>query len=213
MTGHLETATDEELVAAVVAGDEAAFEQLVHRYSGRIYGIALGMLRSEQDARDVVQETFLNLHRKADSFRGDASFRTWICRVGTNNALMKLRRRRRKPETSLEIEDPEGGPGERRERDVVDLRPLADKLHDDAELGQHIRRAVDALPDKYREVLLLADYQELRMKEIADALDITIPNVKTRLHRARLQVRAQLHAYLSGAQAAGTGGPGRHRSE
>lgn len=190
--------TDELLVERVLAGDEAAFALLVHRHSGRLYAIAVGMVRNEQDARDVVQETFLNVHRKLDSFRGDASFKTWICRIATNNALMKLRRRRRKPETSLVLGDPGLPEDQGRERDVVDLRPLADKVHEDRELGQQIRQAVEALPDQYREVLLLADYQHMSMREIAEALDLTVPNVKTRLHRARLHVRASLQAYLAG---------------
>lgn len=190
--------SDEALVERVRSGDEAAFAVLVHRYSGRIHAIAMGMVRHEQDARDVVQETFLSVHRKLDGFRGDASFKTWICRIATNNALMKLRRRRRKPETSLvtqDAEQPQDGP---RERDVVDLRPLADQVHENRELGAQIRRAVGELPDSYREILILADYQHLSMKEIADALDLSVPNVKTRLHRARLQVRTSLQQYLSG---------------
>ncbi len=190
--------SDEDLCQAVLAGNEDAFAVLVHRHSGRLFGIAVSMLRNEQDARDVVQETFLNVHRKLDGFRGDASFKTWVSRIATNNALMKLRRRRRKPETSLELNDPKNPDEDSRERDVVDLRPLADQVHANRELGQQIRRAVDELPDNYREVLILADFHHMSMKEIGDALDLTVPNVKTRLHRARLQVRASLKAYLAG---------------
>ncbi len=198
MDASLPLATDEALITAIQAGDDAAFAVLVHRYSGRLYAIGISMLRNEQDARDVVQETFLNVHRKLDSFRGESSFKTWICRIATNNALMKLRRRRRKPETSLQIKDPSKPDDEARDRDVVDLRPLADKVHEDRELGSQIRAAVDALPEKYQEVLILADFQHMSMKDIADTLDLTVPNVKTRLHRARLQVRAALRDYLAG---------------
>ncbi|NOY27921.1 MAG: sigma-70 family RNA polymerase sigma factor [Oligoflexia bacterium] len=194
----LDKLADLELVDRVQHDDPQAFAILVHRYSGRLYGIAMGMVRNEQDARDVVQETFLNVHRKLDGFRGDASFKTWICRIATNNALMKLRRRRRKPETSLEINDPSRPEEEPRERDVVDIRPLADKVHENRELGRQIRLAVDALPEKYREVLLLADYQHMSMRDIGDTLDLTIPNVKTRLHRARMAVRKALRDYVAG---------------
>jgi len=197
-TSPLEKLSDLELVDRVQHDDPRAFALLVHRYSGRLYGIAMSMVRNEQDARDVVQETFLNVHRKLDGFRGEASFKTWICRIATNNALMKLRRRRRKPETSLEISDPKQ-PGEGpRQRDVVDIRPLADKVHENRELGRQIRAAVEALPEQYREVLLLADYQHMSMKDIGEALDLTIPNVKTRLHRARLAVRHSLRTYVAG---------------
>lgn len=197
-TATLAQLSDLELVDQAQHGNEDAFAVLVHRHSGRLYGIAIGMVRNEQDARDIVQETFLNVHRKLDGFRGEASFKTWICRIATNNALMKLRRRRRKPETSLQLKDP-GRPGEEpRERDVVDLRPLADKVHENRELGEQIRQAVAALPDRYREVLLLADFQHMSMKEIADTLDLSVPNVKTRLHRARLAVRRSLKDYVAG---------------
>ncbi|MCB9778078.1 MAG: sigma-70 family RNA polymerase sigma factor [Alphaproteobacteria bacterium] len=195
----LEDREDEDLVLLLRDQDcPQAFAVLVHRHSGRLYAIAMGMVRNEQDARDCVQETFLAVHRKLDGFRGDASFKTWVSRITTNNALMKLRRRRRKPETSLMVVDPEAPEEGPKERDVADLRPLADQVHENRELGDEIRRAVDALPDKYREVLILADYQHLSMKDIADTLGLTVPNVKTRLHRARLAVRDELKAYVAG---------------
>ena len=134
---------------------------LVHRYSAKVYSIGLGMLRNEQDARDVVPETFLNVHRRLDSFRGDAALSSWIGRIATNNALMKLRRRRRKPETSLEVSDPGGDPDERRERRIVDHRPHSDQISLNHELGVQIRQAVDNRPDRYREVIVLADYREV----------------------------------------------------
>ena len=200
--------SDEALVALARgedggAPDSSAFAALVHRYSGRLYGLAQGMLRNEQDARDVVQETFLQVHRRLDGFRGEASFKTWLFRIATNGALMKLRRRRRKPETTLELPeldaaDPTSAAGRSAPRELSDPRPLADQVHEQAELGARIRAAVDALPEGYRQVLILADYQHLSMQEIARALELTVPNVKTRLHRARLAVRATLQEYLAG---------------
>jgi RNA polymerase sigma-70 factor (ECF subfamily) len=191
---------DAALIARIEAGEPGAFAELVHLYSGKVYSIGISMLRNEQDARDVVQETFLNVHRRIDTFRGDAALSSWIGRIATNNALMKLRTRRRKPETSLEIKVSNGGAEETVERVIVDKTPISDQLALDRELGERIRAAVDELPDKYREVLVLADYRELSMKQIADALDISIPNVKTRLHRARLAVRETLAAYLAGRE-------------
>ncbi len=191
-------AADRALLDRIEAGDPAAFPELVHRYSPKVYSIGRAMLRNEQDARDVVQETFLNVHRRLDSFRGEAALGSWIGRIATNNALMKLRTRRRKPETSLELELGGRDGSERRDRDIVDPQPRSDAQAVNRELGERIRAAVDTLRPKYREVLVLADYQELSMKEIAEALDLTVPNVKTRLHRARLAVREQLAAYLAG---------------
>ena len=189
---------DDALVTRLKAGDNAAFTALVHRYSGRVYGIGLSMLRNEQDARDVVQDTFLNVYRRIDSFRGEAPFKSWLGRIATHNALMKLRTRRRKPEVPLQIRSPNFNDDGQHERDIVDFSPLADKISESRELGQRIRETVDGLPDKYRTVLVLADYQQLSMKQIAELLDLTVPNVKTRLHRARLAVRESLADYLSG---------------
>ncbi len=189
---------DDALVARLKAGDDTAFTVLVHRHSGRVYGIGLSMLRNEQDARDVVQDTFLNVYRRIDSFRGEAPFKSWLGRIATNNALMKLRTRRRKPEVSLQIRSPKFNDDGQHERDIVDFSPLADKISESRELGQRIRETVERLPDKYRTVLVLADYQQLSMKQIAELLDLTVPNVKTRLHRARLAVRESLADYLSG---------------
>jgi RNA polymerase sigma-70 factor, ECF subfamily len=187
----------DDLLDRLRAGDEAAFASLVHRHSGKVYAIGMSMLRNEQDARDVLQETFLNVYRRIGTFRGEASIGSWIARIATNNSLMKLRTRRRKPEASLDVKVPGGG-GETREREITDFSPLADEVSENKELGRRIRAAVDALPDNYRTVLVLADYREMPMRDIAEALDLTVPNVKTRLHRARLAVRQSLAAYLAG---------------
>lgn len=189
--------TDEDLVERIRAGESALFAEIVKRHTGRAYAIGLSMLRNEQDARDVVQETFLNAYRRLDSFRGDAPLGGWLARIATNNALMKLRTRRRKPESPLEIKGPDFDGSGAHERQIVDWRPIAEQNALDAELGQRIRAAVDELPEKYRTVLLLADYREMSMKQIAAALDLTVPNVKTRLHRARLSVRNALSVYLA----------------
>ncbi len=189
---------DQVLVSRILAKEAGAFAELVRLYSAKVYSIGIAMLRSEQDARDVVQETFLNVHRRLDTFRGDAALSSWIGRIATNNSLMKLRTRRRKPETSLDIELKSSDGVERRQREIVDPAALADENAEHRELGQRIRAAVDALSPPYREVIVLADYSEMSMKDIASALDLTVPNVKTRLHRARLSVRAALADYLAG---------------
>jgi RNA polymerase sigma-70 factor (ECF subfamily) len=191
-------ATDEALLAALRAGDAGAFDTLAERYAGRIEGLARSVLKNEQDAQDVVQDTFLSLHRHLDGYRGDAPFWPWLRRIAANHALMRLRRRRRKPETSLEIERPTFDADGAHTREIRDVAPLAEQVHQDAELGARIRAAVEGLPEAYRLVLVLADYEDRSMQEIAAALDLTIPNVKTRLHRARLAVREALERYLAG---------------
>ncbi len=186
-------ADDRALLRAVQGGDREAFARLVELHSARAYSVGMSMLRNEQDARDIVQQTFLNVWRSIADFRGEASLASWIGRIATNNALMRLRTRRRKPEEPL----PELGP-DRPEHPVVDWAPIADKLHENAELGLQIQRAVAELPEPYRLVVVMADYQEMSMREIADALEISVPNVKTRLHRARLALRQALLDYVHG---------------
>jgi RNA polymerase sigma-70 factor (ECF subfamily) len=192
--------TDLHLVELTLAGSHEAFEVLVHRYACAIHGLAASMLRSEVEAQDVVQETFLAAFRKLESFSRSSPFRAWLYRIATNACLMRLRSRRRRPEVSLQLRSPGFDEEDHHERPVVDWSPLADKLLQDRELGERIRGEVERLPEKYRAVLVLADYHHLSMRDIALSLDLTVPNVKTRLHRARLSVREGLDAYLAGVE-------------
>ncbi len=189
---------DLDLVDLAQAGDNAAFEVLVRRYSGRVHAIGLSMMREDAAARDITQEAFLSAWRKLHTFRQQASFRAWLFRIATNACLMKMRYHRRRPEVPLTIRGPGFSDDGEHERPVVDWSPLADKLMEDHELGNRIRSTIAELPDKYRMVIVLADYQHLSMREIGDALDLSISNVKTRLHRARLAVREELSDYLAG---------------
>jgi RNA polymerase sigma factor (sigma-70 family) len=145
------------------------------------------------------------MHRHLDGYRGDAPFWPWLRRIAANHALMRLRRRRRKPETSLEIERPTFDADGAHTREIKDISPLADQIRQDAELGARIREAIQALPEAYRIVLVLADYEDRSMQEIASTLDLTVPNVKTRIHRARSPCAGP--SYLSGRRlTAGSGG-------
>lgn len=188
---------DAVLVTRIHSGDMAAFELLVERYQDRVYGLALGMLRDDTDAQDVVQDTFLNVFRKLDTFRGDSAFSSWLYRIAANNAMMRLRSRRRAPTISLEDNLPQLDGEGHFMVPVEDWTRRVDHVMENRELGEHIKTAVAKLPEKYRIVFLLSDIDELSMKEVGDILDLTIPNVKTRLHRARLFIRSELSAYLA----------------
>ncbi|MFT5587254.1 MAG: RNA polymerase sigma-70 factor (ECF subfamily) [Cognaticolwellia sp.] len=189
---------DQILVSRTLAGETHCFEELFRRYSNRVYGISLGMVRSEAEAQDVVQETFMSAFRKLDSYRAESPFRGWLFRIASNASLMRLRTRRRRPEVSLELRGPSFDEDGRHERPIVDLRPLASKTLEDQELGGRLHRSIDALPEKYRSVLVLADFDHRSMKEIGEELGLSVPAVKTRLHRARLSIREDLEGYLSG---------------
>lgn len=190
--------SDLELFLAAQKGDYPAFEEIVHRYHDRVFRLAYGMTKSESDAEEVVQDTFLNVFRSLPSFRAAASPGTWIYRVAANSALMRLRTKRRKPLLSLE-----DVPAADRSEDITrSLTPPGDwsRQPDEKlltrELGDLIDRAVDALPEKYRLVLLLRDVEGLSNEEVAATLGLTIPTVKSRLHRSRMCVRERLEEYF-----------------
>lgn len=192
-----EEVADEALVARAQAGDDQAFEELVRRHTPRVYTLALGMMRNEADAMDAVQDAFLNAYRRLEGYRGDAAFGSWIYRVATNACLMRMRRRRRRPEVPLRVDarfTEDGG----WERPVEDLAPRVDALYEQHELGRVIRSGMATLPESYRAVFVLADLEHHSMREVAELLDLSVPNVKTRLHRARLKLREYLADYLAG---------------
>ncbi len=188
----LESLEDSALVGLAREGDGAAFEELVRRHDGRVRAQALKMLRDPIEAQDVVQDTFLRAYRKLHSFRGDAAFSSWLYRICANNCLMRMRTRRRHPETHLLLENGE----EAWERPVESPQRGADEHLENRELGEQILAGVAELPESYQEVLRRADMEHKTMRQIAEELELTVPNVKTRLHRARVRLREVLGPYL-----------------
>jgi RNA polymerase sigma-70 factor (ECF subfamily) len=189
--------SDEELVARARAKDFAAFEKLLDRYEDKIFRLAFRFVRNETDAKEVLQDTFLTIWRKLDTFKGDAQFSSWLYRVAANAALMRLRSQRRHPEISTE-ELPIGYLD-----NYGQLPPTSEnwaKRPDDelasGELRQHIQAAVDALPEIYRTVFLIRDVEGLSTEETAEVLAISVPTVKTRLHRARIALRDAITQYF-----------------
>jgi RNA polymerase sigma-70 factor (ECF subfamily) len=187
---------DAALLERLRSGDEAAYEELVRTHGGRLLAVTRRFLRSEEDARDAVQDAFLSAFRGVQAFEGSARLSTWLHRIAVNAALMKLRTRRRKPEQSIEellpafLEDGHmaapASPWRTDEMDPAERR----------ELGQLLSRAIDALPEAYRNVLLLRDIEELDTEETARAMGISPGAVKTRLHRARQALRGLLEPHL-----------------
>src|SRR5215468_164527 len=156
---------DRTLLTRAQAGDMSAFESLVERHEEKVYGLALRMTRSEADAAEIAQDTFLSAYQHLAEFRGEAAFGSWVHRIAANNALMRLRRQK-----------------------------VVDKILED-ELGRAIQVATDALPEGYREVFLLKDVEGLSYEEISEMVGISIPAVKSRLHRARLALREAIDAF------------------
>ena len=196
---------DRELVERAQQGDGSAFAMLVERHQRQLYRLALRMTGSEADAQEVLQEAFLNAYQKLPLFRGEAQFSSWLYRIAANSALMRLRRKRRAPDTLAEQPLELAGPrfsaeGYLEPASSSDWSQRADEKMMSGELGDAINKAVAELPDDYRTVFLLKDVDGLSNEDIANSLDLTVPAVKSRLHRARLALREKLGEFFDGAK-------------
>ena len=196
---------DRELVERAQQGDGSAFAMLVERHQRQLYRLALRMTGSEADAQEVLQEAFLNAYQKLPLFRGEAQFSSWLYRIAANSALMRLRRKRRAPDTlaeqPLELVGPRfSAEGYLEPTSSSDWSQRADEKMMSGELGEAINKAVADLPDDYRTVFLLKDVDGLSNEDIANALALTVPAVKSRLHRARLALREKLGEFFDGAK-------------
>jgi RNA polymerase sigma-70 factor (ECF subfamily) len=174
-----------------------AYETLVRTYTPRLLAVGRRMLGSDEDARDVVQEAFMNAFRSIDRFEGQAKLSTWLHRIVVNAALMKLRTRRRKPEESLEPLLPAFRDNGHHVDKFSQWDETADQMAEREETRQVVRDAILSLPDTYRDVLILRDIEEMSTEETARALGITANAVKIRLHRARLALRTLLDPHVS----------------
>ena len=188
------TPVDDEaaLVAQLRAGDEGAYEQVVRAYGGRLLAVARRIVGTEEDARDVVQDAFLNAFKSFARFEGNAKLSTWLHRIVVNAALMKLRTRKRKPEQSIESMLPSFlDDGHHEERFQSWDEPI-DKVMERAEARELVRQQIDALPEGYRTVLVLRDIEGLDTEETAKVLGLSVNATKIRLHRARQALRTML---------------------
>jgi RNA polymerase sigma-70 factor (ECF subfamily) len=195
------TPVDDEasLVAQLRAGDEAAFEQVVRSYGGRLLAVARRIVGSEEDARDVVQDAFLNAFRSLDRFEGNAKLSTWLHRIVVNAALMRLRTRKRKPEQSIETLLPGFQEDGHHEERFQSWDEPVDKLMERAENRDLVRKQIDALPEGYRTVLVLRDIEGLDTEETANVLGLSVNATKIRLHRARQALRTLLAPHFRSA--------------
>ncbi len=182
------------LVEKCAAGDERAFDELVHRYQNKIINIAYGMLADREDAYDVAQEVFIKLYRKIGAFTGAASLDTWIYRITVNASLDALRKQGRRVRTlPLQTEN---------EDEAVEL-PIADETSAPEtvilrkERQREIADAIARLSEKYRSVLILREFEDLDYEQIARVLDLSVGTVKSRLSRAREKLRNLLENQAS----------------
>lgn len=195
--GPLKADKDLPLVERVKEGDHAAFTELVRRYEGKVYQLALRLTGNDMDANDVIQDVFLSVFRKIHTFRGHAAFSSWLYRITANAAFARLNQRKRHAAVSLD-----------------DVLPIIEEssMHEvgsewsqkpdlalfNKETREALESAIQSLPDDFKTVIVLRDIQNLSNQEVAEVLNLSIPAVKSRLHRARLVLRRQLGEFLGG---------------
>lgn len=198
-------AEEPALIQRLKAGDHEAFEALFQRYVYMVYQQAMRILGQQAEAEEVVQEVFLTVYEKADSFRGQAAFSTWLHRITVNATLNKLRRRKRSEEFCLDeylsrLHDD----GDHIMRPMVDCSNALEERLANEEIHLLIRKAIEQLPPTDQAVVVLSDLDGLSDREIGAALGLTVGAVKSRLHRSRLLLRGKLAVKLGYAPACAT---------
>lgn len=184
-------ADDRRLIDETLAGDSDAFGQLVLRHQDRLYNAVLRVVLNPEDAADAVQEAFINAYQSLTSFKGDAEFFTWLYRIAFNTAMS--RKRRKRPTQSLEqqqIRDPHFEPTDPR------VEPNPAGALERAEEGVHLLAALNRLSPEHRAVLVLKDIDGMKYEEIAEIVGVPIGTVRSRIHRARSEMRLLLEPIL-----------------
>jgi RNA polymerase sigma-70 factor, ECF subfamily len=192
---------DADLVEALRRGDAGAAEHLLERFGDRVYRLTLRITGQAEDAEEAAQDALWTAARKIDTFKGESAFGSWLYRIAANAAYQKLRSRRAKArEIALDDVLPSlDGDGQHFEP-MADWSERVDERALTKELRDVLERAIDGLPPDYRTALVMHDVEGLSNPDIAATLDISLPAVKSRVHRARLWVRKQLAEYMDPAQ-------------
>ena len=193
MSARYSGAADTELVRLAQGGDTRAFDELVVRYRDKVYRLSFKILRNEDDASEALQDAFTSAYRGLKNFKSESTFSTWLYRVATNASLMKYRKRR---DDHVSLEQSQSS-----ERDAEPLaipdwsqQPLEELL--DAETREVMEEGLRRLPEDLRTVFILRDEDGHSNTEVAEMLDLSVPAVKSRLHRARLALRDRLDRYF-----------------
>jgi len=194
IAGELEPHPDVALVEQVRGGDVSAYDTLVRKYDRQIFRIAQHITQNREDAEDVMQDAFLKAYEKLDQFQGNSKFYTWLVRIAVNESLMRLRKRRTGKMVSIDedVETEEGSVP----RDLADWAPDPEQNYTQSELGEILRKTIQGLPPGFRIVFVLRDVEGLSTEETAETLGLSVPAVKSRLLRARLQLRERLSRYF-----------------
>jgi RNA polymerase sigma-70 factor (ECF subfamily) len=185
--------SDVGLVNQFKDGDLTAFEEIISRYEAKVMNLALRFTRNQEDAEEVMQDVFTTVYRKIDGFRGQSAFSSWLYRIVVNAAFMKLRKKKQNQTISMEDLAPAV-------KQYCIERDAGANTHSHGvavvrELQEVLQKAIDKLPDQYRAVFVLRDVDGLSNQETGEILDLSIPAVKSRLHRSRIMLRKRLQRY------------------
>lgn len=189
--------SEKELIEKANSGDRIAQSRIVQKYERMVYNLGLKLLGNSEEAECILQETFLKVLESLPDFRGKSQLSTWIYRIATNQALMRLRSRKKEYAT-FTSENDEGVKDYSNLVRSFEATPLDDLLN--SELRKKMTAAIEMLPPKYKSVFVLKDIEGLSLKEISDILNISLPAVKSNLHRARLFLREKLAGFVNGKQ-------------
>lgn len=186
--------TDRELIERFKAGDHSAFDTLAERYAGRAYQIAYGVLGAREDAEEVAQDVFVRVHRALPKFRGDSEFTTWMYRIAMNLARNRYRwNKSRGSQRTLSLDAPlEGKDGGEGTFELPESRQGPDEVALTAELEARVAKELQNLPPLYREALVLRNVDELSYENIASLLGCKLGTIKSRIARAREELRRRL---------------------
>jgi RNA polymerase sigma-70 factor (ECF subfamily) len=185
--------SDVGLVDLFKGGEISAFEEIISRYEAKVMNLALRFTRNQEDAEEVMQDVFTTVYRKIDGFRGQSAFSSWLYRIVVNAAFMKLRKKKQSQTVSMEDLAPAVKQYCMERESVTNTHSY--NITVTRELQEVLQRAIDKLPDQYRAVFVLRDVDGLSNQETGEILDLSIPAVKSRLHRSRIMLRKRLQRY------------------
>ena len=188
--------TAESLVRDLQNGNLEAYDKIAEIYQKKIYGLSFNLTRNQMDAQDVTQEVLLTLFRKINMFQGKSAFSSWVYRITVNASYMRLRSKKKEPNVSIDELMPSFNGAGFQQENIQDWSENTESLIFTKETHDVINNAVDLLPEKEKVVFLLRDVEGLSSEKAAEVLDLTVPAVKSRLHRARLFLRKKLSVYF-----------------
>lgn len=191
------TMDEKNLITQLSQADAGALDELIRHYSPKVYSLAKRMTKSAEDAEEICQDVFLSVYRNIKDFKGDSSLSTWIYSIAANACKMKLRQRKKEELLTFEGDLPELPEEYYQSADVNSWPDKPDQILLNKEIRNYLEQAIAELPPDHREVFILRDIEGLSTEEVGLALNLSLPNVKVRLHRSRLFLRKRLEVYYN----------------